>query len=142
MSCYRIPEGVALPPGEVVVHQDHLRLPPVPRVVPEARRFVDAHAPGVPAEVRDVLLLLTSELVTNAVIHARTEVEIGITVTDQSLLVTVHDEDLGRQELPGPTREGGRGLNLVRALSAASATVHHLGDGKTAWFRLSRGVSA
>jgi two-component sensor histidine kinase len=103
-----------------------------------ARRFVADNAPALPAPVHDVLLLLTSELVTNAVIHARTPLEVGITVTDVSVLVTVHDEDLGLSELPGPAREGGRGLELVSALSQDYALDRHPGDGKTAWFRLAR----
>ncbi|MCA1713373.1 MAG: ATP-binding protein, partial [Actinobacteria bacterium] len=62
----------------------------------------------------------------------------GITVTDRSVLVTVHDEDLGRPSLSYPGREGGRGLGLVEALAEAFATERHGGEGKTVWFRLAR----
>jgi anti-sigma regulatory factor (Ser/Thr protein kinase) len=118
---------------------DHLHGEPVPRLVGEARRFIASRAPEISAELRDVLLLLTSELVTNAVIHARTAIEVGITVTDGSIVVTVHDEDLGRSEIPGPTpRDGGWGLGLVGELSAAHDMERHPGEGKTAWFRLAR----
>ena len=137
MSCYRIPAS-AVPAGEVVEAVDHLHLEPLPRIVAEGRRFVGSRDPGVTASQRDVLLLLTSELVTNAVIHARTPIELGMTVTDLSLVVTVHDADLGHRELPGPARDGGRGLDLVHALADAHDMVRHPGDGKTAWFRLSR----
>lgn len=137
MSCYRIPPH-AVPAGETVEAVDHLHLDPVPRIVGESRRFVDSHVPADEQDQRDVLLLLTSELVTNAVIHARTTIELGVTVTDGSLLVTVHDEDLGRSELPDVSREGGWGLGMVHALADAHSMERHPGDGKTAWFRLTR----
>ena len=136
MSCYRI-SSHAVPAQDVVESTDHLHLDPVPRVVGVARRFIREHAPKLPADLTDVLLLLTSELVTNAVIHARTALEVGITVTDRSVIVTVHDEDLGRTPDRG-SREGGWGLGLVRELAEDSALEHHAGNGKTAWFRLSR----
>ncbi len=97
------------------------------------------HAPPLPDDTADVLLLLTSELVTNAVLHARTAIELGITVGERSVVVTVHDLDLTRPEQrPYAEREGGWGLGLVRALAEDSAMEHHPGDGKTAWFRLPR----
>jgi anti-sigma regulatory factor (Ser/Thr protein kinase) len=138
VSCYRIPLDRALAQDERISVQEHLHLDPLPKDVAVARGFVAGHAPDLPEPIRDVLLLLTSELVTNAVIHARTRVEVGITVTDASVVVTVHDEDLGRTELPGLAREGGRGLKLVSALADDSALDRHPGDGKTAWFRLAR----
>jgi two-component sensor histidine kinase len=120
---------------------DHLHLEPLPRVVSDARAFMRDHAPAMAADLLDVLVLLTSELVTNAVIHARTAIEVGITVTDRSLIVTVHDEDLG-----GPParagREGGWGLGLVRSLAEDAAMEQHPGEGKTAWFRMSRELVA
>ena len=137
MSCYRLLK-TALPPDDVVESVDHLHLDPMPRVVSTARGFVRDHLPVVSDDVVDTVLLLTSELVTNAVIHARTAIEVGITVTSASVLVTVHDEDLGRPSASYPGREGGRGLGLVRAMSEASDTEQHPGDGKTAWFRLRR----
>lgn len=129
----------ALPdPGGVEV-SEHLHLDPLPKVVSMARSFVRQHLPAdVSDDVCDTVLLLTSELVTNAVIHARTRLEVGITVSDRFLLISVHDEDLGRSALPGPPREGGRGLALVRALAEATATEQHSEGGKTVWFRIPR----
>ena len=136
MSCYRLTSG-AVPPGDVVESMDHLHLDPVPRVVSTAREFVRDRAPSLPGESLDVVLLLTSELVTNAVIHARTPIEVGITVTDHSVVVTVHDEDLGAVPQPNG-REGGWGLGLVRTFAAESDMEVYPGDGKTAWFRVMR----
>jgi anti-sigma regulatory factor (Ser/Thr protein kinase) len=136
MSCYRI-SARALPDDDVVESMDHLHLEPVPRHVGLARRFIREHAPLVPERLLEVLLLLTSELVTNAVIHARTAVEVGITVTDRSVVVTVHDENLGHAPDRGG-REGGWGLGLVRELADDFDMEHHADSGKTAWFRVSR----
>jgi anti-sigma regulatory factor (Ser/Thr protein kinase) len=136
VSCYRI-SARAVPLDDVVEATEHVHLDPAPRVVGEARQFVRQHAPGVSDDLLETLLLLTSELVTNAVIHARTPLEVGITVTDHSLIVTVHDEDLG--EAPARAgREGGWGLGLVRAFADDYDMEHHVGAGKTAWFRVTR----
>ena len=138
MSCQRILPG-ALPPGDHVRESHHLHLDPVPRLVSDARRFVLAHAPDLPPETQDDLLLLTSELVTNAVLHARTEIELGITIGDDSIVVTVHDLDLARPEQdPYASREGGWGLGLVSALADGSAMQTDPDGGKVAWFRLGR----
>ncbi len=141
MSCHEVLPG-ALPPEELVETVHHLHLEPAPRVVAEARRFVAEHAPELTDAGRDALLLLTSELVTNAVIHARTPLEVGITVSSGSVLVTVHDLDLSRpQQQPYAEREGGWGLGLVHELAADHALRRHPGGGKTAWFRLDRDPS-
>ena len=138
MSCQRVLTH-ALTSGDTVQSTHHMHLEPLPRLVGSARAFVREHAPPLEPDTTDVLLLLTSELVTNAVLHARTSIEVGITVADHSVVVTVHDEDLTRSEQqPYDGREGGWGLALVRELSAASSLEMHPGDGKTAWFRLPR----
>ena len=138
MSCQRILPG-ALAPGDHVRESHHLHLDPVPRLVSDARRFVLEHAPDLPPETQDSLVLLTSELVTNAVLHARTEIELGITIGDESIVVTVHDLDLARDEQdPYASREGGWGLGLVSALAEVSAMQTDPAGGKVAWFRLGR----
>jgi two-component sensor histidine kinase len=138
MSSERVLPG-ALTPGDAVLESHHLQLEPLPRLVRAARAFIREHAPPLAPETLDVLLLLTSELVTNAVLHARTPIELGITIADRSLLITVHDEDLARPEQqPYTEREGGWGLGLVRSLADDYALEMHAGAGKTAWFRLSR----
>lgn len=137
MSCYRLVAS-ALPAAEVVESVEHLHLDPLPRVVQLARAFVRDRLPPLDEDTVDTVLLLTSELVTNAVIHARTAIELGITLTTTKLLITVHDEDLGHPPDNHPAREGGRGLGLVAALAEETATERHTGEGKTVWFRLSR----
>lgn len=129
----------ALPQGAVVQHADALTLDPEPRQVSSARRFVARSVPELDGETGDTLLLLVSELVTNAVVHARTELEVAVTVTEDDVLIAVHDLDLGRREQRVGERDGGRGLGLVRTLAADSGMVSHPDGGKTAWFRLQRG---
>ncbi|WP_319020175.1 ATP-binding protein [Streptomyces peucetius] len=48
-----------------------------PESVAEARRFVRGAPGDVAPDIVDTVQLLVSELVTNAVMHARTEVEVG-----------------------------------------------------------------
>jgi anti-sigma regulatory factor (Ser/Thr protein kinase) len=142
MSCQRVLPD-ALPSGDVVERSDHLHLQPVPRLVSAARRFVRERLPQLPDDLVDTLLLMTSELVTNAVIHARTPIELGVTVSRDNVLVTVHDQDLARPaQLPATDRDGGRGLDLVDALSERFAVDRHDGDGKTVWFRVPRHAGA
>jgi len=119
--------------------QDGLELEPVPQMVSRARDFVRQHMPPLDEDTYETVLLLTSELVTNAVIHARTTLEVGVTVTTRSLVVTVFDYDLGNSELPSlERREGGRGFVLVAALAQAWAVHHSTDGGKTVWFRVGR----
>ena len=141
MSCQRVlPRALAA--DDPVEYTEHLHLDPVPRHVAAARAFVREHAPPLPEDTREVLLLLTSELVTNAVLHARTAIEVGITVAGRSVLVAVHDQDLARPEQrPYDDREGGWGLGLVASLAEEAEMQVHPGGGKTAWFRVPRGCS-
>jgi two-component sensor histidine kinase len=131
-----------LPPDDRIRATHHREFEPLPRVAGEARKFVRAHSPALPSETLDALLLLTSELVSNAVLHARTMLHVTVAVTDQSVVVAVHDLDLTRPEQdPYPQREGGWGLGLVAALAHSAAMSPHPDGGKTAWFRLLRGPS-
>src|SRR5205814_655240 len=101
-------------------------------------------------EVLDEALLLTTELATNAVLHARTDMDIEITADGDSLTVTVMDYHHGpithhhwpsrRAATPRPVDqldERGRGLLLVDQLATYWGTLHHP-DGKGVWFRLER----
>ncbi|MGW4378376.1 ATP-binding protein [Kitasatospora sp. NPDC004531] len=100
-----------------------LSLATVPESVPEARRSVRAElaARGLDADhpLTDAVLLVVSELVTNAVRHAalrspRATVELDF--APDELTVRVHDRDPRcprRREVPYPDGSGGWGLNLV-----------------------------
>jgi anti-sigma regulatory factor (Ser/Thr protein kinase) len=131
------------------------RFPPVPASVRAARCFVLAElgrigplaAPGTPDA--EALALLTSELASNAVRHARTPFTVTLLAQADGLRVAVADGAPG-QPRPGAVPsggEGGRGLALLGRLARAWGVVDHaatrptsrdLGPvpGKTVWFVL------
>ena len=93
-------------------------------------------------------LLLTTELSTNAVVHANTELDIEVSADHSGLTVTVTDFAPGpvEQLAVGPKNETvdigevaerGRGLLLVDHFASRWGTVHE-GTGKGVWFRLER----
>jgi anti-sigma regulatory factor (Ser/Thr protein kinase) len=83
----------------------------------EVRRTVDSW--HVPVD-RDVVVLLTSELVTNAIRHeARPTVTVAVKCSSGQLRVEVHDSS---RDMPAPAdaatdAENGRGLIIVSALA-------------------------
>ena len=127
----------AVLPGVTVRDSFKLYLDPQPELVAAARAFVIEHAPPMPEDTRDALVLLTSELVTNGILHAGTPLEVGLTLLEDAVVVSVHDMDTRRPEqVPYSGREGGWGLGLVAALATQSSLDPHPDGGKTAWFRL------
>ena len=74
-----------------------ITLPPEPASVPAARHFVREFLAG--EDVDSILafpaLLLTSELVTNGVIHAHTDLDLQAEVANDSLRVEVIDHGDG-----------------------------------------------
>ncbi|MEU0172536.1 SpoIIE family protein phosphatase [Streptomyces massasporeus] len=100
----------------------------------------------------DDATLVVSELVTNAVVHAGTDVEMecrleGDTSDTAALVVEVSDHHPSRAprgsepETPHDTPEYGRGLRLVGALSEAWGITYRTGR-KTVWARLPAGGCA
>jgi anti-sigma regulatory factor (Ser/Thr protein kinase) len=114
-------------------------LEPVPSSVGMARSLVRESLAGFDSDARDVALLLTSELVTNAILHARTPVQLGVLVDGDRALVCVADR-LAESPALSPRahshdRPGGRGLALVEDLADTWGTTTYTG-GKTVWFVL------
>jgi anti-sigma regulatory factor (Ser/Thr protein kinase) len=71
-----------------------------------------------PDRVSADALLVVSELLTNAVVHARSEATIVASFDDGRLRVEVHDGDLTPPRLSDqPDASGGWGLRLVAALA-------------------------
>jgi anti-sigma regulatory factor (Ser/Thr protein kinase) len=125
----------------------HQQLPATPASVGAARRLVrTAAADAVDGDLLDTAELLVSELVSNAVMHAGTPIDVSVSISvshGPELTVGVTD---GSPHRPAPRRYGetastGRGLRLVEALSDEwGVTVRD--TGKTVWFRLSAAGSA
>ena len=116
-----------------------LALPASMTSVRRARRFVREHCTGfgMSAAACDEVLLLASELVTNAILHGRSEVRVGVSCVDFHVRVTVHDENSRRpvRVSQDPDALDGRGLALVAAL-ASSWGVDDEVEGKAVWFEL------
>jgi PAS domain S-box-containing protein len=121
---------------------------PVGRSVAAARGFVRDTLQGWGLdELIDDAIVLTSELVTNAVVHAGTRAEVHCLRDGTGLRIEVVDRHPER-ELPfaqalrgttDPDSEGGRGLMLCAALSARWGVEYTTAD-KRVWFRMEEPV--
>ncbi|MGW0466019.1 SpoIIE family protein phosphatase [Streptomyces sp. NPDC003027] len=116
---------------------------PVGRSVATARAFVrdTLHGWGY-ADVVDDAVVLTSELVTNAVIHAGTAADVLCLRSEHGVRVEVADRYpereiplQGGRTLAHPDRENGRGLLLCAAL-ATRWGVEYTPTRKHVWFQL------
>ncbi|QKV95022.1 SpoIIE family protein phosphatase [Streptomyces sp. NA02950] len=161
--------GVAVPVGGVgpvrTSASARASLPGTPLAASAARRFVraalaDWAALDVPAADRitertgDEAVLLVSELVTNAVVHAGTAVELSCALDvpghegePPSLVVEVTDQHptrVLRGEPPveeEPEYAGGHGLRLVAGIAESWGTTYRRAS-KTVWFQLAVAADA
>jgi anti-sigma regulatory factor (Ser/Thr protein kinase) len=123
---------------------------PEPTAAAAARRFVRdtlqswAVTGAVGShELVDDAMLLTSELVTNAVVHAGTPVRVTCRLADGAVEVVVRDGQPARlvpevaedEDEPSLERTGGRGLLLPAALASAWGVAYGRSS-KAVWFRL------
>jgi serine/threonine-protein kinase RsbW len=99
-------------------------------------------------ELAEKLLLIASELVANAALHAHTILEISMTADSERVTLGVRDEDERFPLLDSPgvagtcaeitapsLTESGRGLAIVKGLADAWG-VEELGGGKRVWAQL------
>ncbi|GHH81165.1 ATP-binding protein [Streptomyces capitiformicae] len=117
------------PPLARVAYEPHragvFGLPAVLASAGEARRTVRELLGEweVGAETREDALLITSELVTNALTHTTSEwIVCRLHMTGQRLRIEVEDQHSGHElparRRPGPDDQNGRGLMLVGVLSS------------------------
>lgn len=115
-----------------------LELPPDRAAAAKARHFVGEtmQAWNFDEVIPDAELLV-SELVTNAVLHARSTSRVTIERNGNTLRVSVFDTSLTRPRLRnyGPEAVTGRGLLLVDRI-ARRWGVEQLPTGKTVWFEI------
>ncbi|HSE55139.1 MAG TPA: SpoIIE family protein phosphatase [Nocardioidaceae bacterium] len=98
---------------------------------------------GLDPEMAQNALLATNELVTNALLHARSGTHIELDLDDHRLLVLVSDSGMAAtlyQQHADPTAQRGRGLDLVDAITDAWGS-ERTSRGTTVWFELTRGAS-
>ncbi len=99
--------------------------------------FVGNNLVGWPEDTVDAAVLMTSELVTNAVVHSGTRGEVSISLRPGSLRVAVRDESklMPVKETPRQLDEPGRGLVVVSELADRWGVVENI-VGKSVWFTL------
>ena len=115
-------------------------LNPHPTSVGAARRFVRdvlmsrRVADGVVSTVE----LLTSEVVTNAILHARSGTQLAVQVNDGSVRVAVRDSspEMPVRRLARPDDVGGRGVVIVEELATAWGVERERNGAKRVWFEV------
>jgi anti-sigma regulatory factor (Ser/Thr protein kinase) len=114
---------------------------PADRTAPsQARRFVadTLHAWAVPSDVADDAVLLVSELVTNALLHARSAPVVEVEYDDELLRCVVVDDSpvVPRRRRYATDAVTGRGIALVETLASRWGVDVDSGAGKRVWFEL------
>jgi anti-sigma regulatory factor (Ser/Thr protein kinase) len=116
-----------------------IALSPHPTGALAARQFVvGALRRAGREDLGDTAALLSSELVTNVVLHARSDMIVDVDLDDSRLRVSVidsSDHPARRRETTTALEEHGRGLQIVDAL-ASSWGVNAGPRGKVVWFEL------
>ena len=108
-----------------------------------ARRFVTQALAGWDdheGDLTDTVTLLVSELVTNAVLHAGSDVEVMVRLTATAARIEVTDASAEPIAPRDATTEeaSGRGLALVGSLAQRWGVRPAAGGGKTVWFEVNR----
>lgn len=123
--------------------RDELLLAPTPTAAASARVFISNLLGywqlALPDRtVLDSAVLLANELVTNAVVHARTDLRLRLELRGDWLHIAVRDGSprLLRLVSAHPEDEGGRGLWLVERLARAWGAHAHPDGGKVVWCTL------
>jgi serine phosphatase RsbU (regulator of sigma subunit)/anti-sigma regulatory factor (Ser/Thr protein kinase) len=129
------PPGVASAQADLVLAADLA-------AVRRARHFVRRHcrSSGVEDDVADTVELLTSETVTNAIIHGRSEARLRALVRPDVVRVEIGDDNARHPQRAERNDQAldGRGLDIVELL-AHSWGVHDQAGGKVVWFEVQRG---
>jgi serine/threonine-protein kinase RsbW len=86
--------------------------------------------------IRDDAALLLTELVANCVRHARSPMQIRLTVEHDLLRAEVRDGSALNPLPREPDEHGGRGVLILDALASRWGVFGHPGAGKTVWFEL------
>jgi two-component sensor histidine kinase len=108
-----------------------------PNTLGAIRRWAKAELADLPRAVVSDILLVVTELVTNAYEHGGGPRRVRLTRHEEPLLVTVEVDDTSAgAPTVGPEHHRGRGLVLVAKLAADWGVTPHAG-GKTVWARFS-----
>ncbi|HWJ63231.1 MAG TPA: ATP-binding protein [Acidimicrobiales bacterium] len=104
-----------------------------------ARAFIRCAVELLGASASEDVLLLTSEAVTNSVVHASTE-SVGVSLwrSEGHVHVSVTDNDPVEPQIQpdDPTRAGGFGVRLIDMLADDWGVARIGDDGKCVWFEV------
>jgi DNA-binding NarL/FixJ family response regulator len=129
-------ERVGRRDNEVALH-----LEPASRSAREARAFTrEALDQWQLTSITDDALLVVTELVTNAVTHAGSDCELRLSFDAHALRIEVADRGSGTPDPlpPSYTRNHGRGLHLIDAVTSAWGVEPTPPDGKKVWAEIRR----
>ena len=137
MSYLAQPRGSATRRRTRTIRPRELVLPADATAPGRARLFLRAATQewGIGDDLAQDAAMVITELVANAVDHARSESTLSVGVKRGTLCVAVRDARRGRVPRPAPidpTAPRGRGLQMVDALTSAWGVTLHA-DGKTVW---------
>jgi anti-sigma regulatory factor (Ser/Thr protein kinase) len=104
----------------------------------QARRLIRSKCWHLPNDRLETAVLLTSELVTNAVVHSEGGVRLAVDMADETLRVVVSDGGRGEVRVADDFHwpESGHGLRIVDALSTHWGVNRVDGAAKSVWFEL------
>jgi anti-sigma regulatory factor (Ser/Thr protein kinase) len=109
-------------------------------VVRTARRFVRdvLEDNAVSGEVVETIELLTSEVITNALVHARSAPELAVRVRREIVRVEVGDVSpvVPIRLSIDPDALSGRGIAIVDSLASQWGVEDLSAEGKTVWFEV------
>jgi len=140
MACQHVVSQRSLDPA--AASTAHIDLVGTPHAAPLSRLFLREHLRGrVDPDVLSTVELLTTELIANVVLHARTGIHLGLVWDPANVVVSVQDDDpagpLERHER-GELSTSGRGLALITGLADDFGWARVVdGVGKVTWFALS-----
>ncbi|MFD3699609.1 ATP-binding protein [Streptomyces sp. NPDC058646] len=106
-----------------------------------ARRFLEDLLPAIAAEAADTVVLVVSELVTNALRHGGGTYALDLTAHPDSIEVAVHDSSPRSPRMRTPdlnSGTGGFGWPLVNRLARATAVTRQATGEKTVSALLTR----
>jgi anti-sigma regulatory factor (Ser/Thr protein kinase) len=106
-----------------------------------ARDFLDGLAHPIAAEAADTVVLVVSELVTNAIRHGGGTCTLDLTAHPDSIEVAVHDHSPQAPRMRTPDLNGGTGgfgWPMVNRLARATAVTRQAAGGKTVSALLAR----